>query len=231
MSMINDALKRAQKTRPSNVPGPRLRAAEPSQFANRSLLLVVPALLVFAVLIGAFFLWQAFQNPARNPEPVRAKTIAPENPEPVKPEPVKAKTVVAENPTPKVVPPPVQKAVQQPTQKIVQRPVQIAMASAPKPKPATPKPASVAAPAPTPQKTSVSATPAIAPAPTVVAPPPTPVKLQAIFYSPGRSTAMINGKTVAVGDALKEYRITTITPTSVRIISFTQTNVLTLPPQ
>ncbi|HXS69007.1 MAG TPA: hypothetical protein VN761_09205, partial [Candidatus Polarisedimenticolia bacterium] len=108
---------------------------------------------------------------------------------------------------------------------------QIAAVSVPKPKVAAPKPAFASAPASTPQKTSAPATPSAEPAPIVVAPPPTPVKLQAIFYSPGRSTAMINGKTVAVGDALKEYRITTITPTSVRLISFTQTNVLTLTEQ
>ena len=227
MSMINDALKRAQTKSPSNAAGPQLRPAEPSQFANRSLLLVVPALLVFAVLIGVFFLWQAFQSPARNPEPVRAKTIAPENPEPAGPERVQAKTVVVENPQPKVVQPPVQKIVrQQPVKR-----VQIAAVSVPKPKVVAPKPAFASAPASTPQKTSAPATPSAEPAPMAVAPPPTPVKLQAIFYSPGRSTAMINGKTVAVGDALREYRITTITPTSVRLISFTQTNVLTLTEQ
>src|SRR6185437_4265516 len=146
MSMINDALKRAQTKSPSNAAGPQLRPAEPSQFANRSLLLVVPALLVFAVLIGVFFLWQAFQSPARNPQPVRAKTIAPESPEPVKAEPVKAKTIVAENPQPKVVQQPVRKVVQpQPV-----KPVQLAALSVSKPKVAAPKPVTAAAPAPTP---------------------------------------------------------------------------------
>jgi len=246
MSMINDALKRVQKKSPSAASGPQLRRAEPSQIGNRTLSLMVPVLLVFAVLIGVFFLWEAVQYPARNPEPVKAKTLVAENPEPAKADPVKVKTVVPEIPQSKVAQQPVQKTVQQPVQKVmqrpiqrvvqqpvqkvvqqpaqkpVQRPVQMAMVSVPRPKAEAPKPA----PAPVPQRTE--AAPAPEPAPESVLPPLTPVRLQAIFYAPGRSTAIINGKTMRVGETLNEYRLMAITQTSATLATTRRTNVLTL---
>ncbi len=249
MSKINDALKRAQKKSPSAVAGPQLRPVEPSQLANRTLSLMVPVLLIFAVAIGAFFLWEAFQNPARNPQQVRAKMVAPENPIPqpqiveqpvqkVAPQPIQKIAQqpiqkVVQQPVQKVVQPTVQKIVQQPVQKVVQqpvRPVLMAAVSIPKPKVAAPKPAPVSAPAQSPV-TASAPIPAPEPAPIVVPPPPSPVRLQAIFYSPGHSTAIINGKTLSVGETLKEYRVIAITPSSATLISTTVTNVLKLSEQ
>jgi hypothetical protein len=68
------------------------------------------------------------------------------------------------------------------------------------------------------------------PAVVVVAAPvlqPVP-KLQAIFFAPGHSTAIIGGKTVRAGDALGNFRIAAITQSSVTVFSYTQTNVLVL---
>ena len=66
---------------------------------------------------------------------------------------------------------------------------------------------------------------AISPAPAQIAPPP--LKLQGVFYSPTRPSAMIGGKTVFVGDKVGEFRITAIGRDSATLISATQTNVLT----
>ena len=57
------------------------------------------------------------------------------------------------------------------------------------------------------------------------------LKLQAIFYAPGHSSAMINGKTVKTGDVYKGFRVTAITQTSATLVSATQTNVMTLEEQ
>jgi len=107
--------------------------------------------------------------------------------------------------------------------------------SMPEPKPAAPpvavpetKPAvqPVVATAPAPAApSSVAEKPILAPAVTAPAP---QFKLQAIFYAPGHSSAIISGKTVHAGDTFKGYRITAITQTSATLVSATQTNVMTL---
>jgi hypothetical protein len=56
---------------------------------------------------------------------------------------------------------------------------------------------------------------------------PTP-KLQAIFFAPGHSTAILGGKTVHPGDVIKNFRVAAINQSSVTLFSRTQTNVLVL---
>jgi hypothetical protein len=90
--------------------------------------------------------------------------------------------------------------------------------------PVQPAAAPVAAPSVT---AAVAEKPAPAPAPAQRTPEP-PLKLQAIFYSPGRSSAMINGKSIKVGDVYKGFRVAAITQTSATLVSATQTNVMTL---
>jgi hypothetical protein len=69
------------------------------------------------------------------------------------------------------------------------------------------------------------------PAPASIVSAPEPVlKLKAIFYSPGHTTAIINGKTVKAGDVYKGFRVAAITQTSATLVSATQTNVMTLEP-
>jgi hypothetical protein len=79
-------------------------------------------------------------------------------------------------------------------------------------------PAAPVAPTPAPVVAPVS--PAIAPVPEL--------KLQAIFFSPGHSSAIISGKTVRVGNTLKGFRVAAITEVSATLVSATQTNVMTL---
>lgn len=64
--------------------------------------------------------------------------------------------------------------------------------------------------------------------------PPTPVptrqalppKLQAIFFNQTRPSAMINGKTLYVGNRVGDYRIAAITANSATLVSATSTNIL-----
>jgi hypothetical protein len=81
---------------------------------------------------------------------------------------------------------------------------------------------------------AVAATPAI-PAtnsPALVAeavpPKPAPLKLQAVFFTPPRSLAIINGQRVYVGDSVREFQVVAIGSTSAMLIGPNQTNFLTL---
>ncbi|HEY2082390.1 MAG TPA: hypothetical protein VGI88_06355 [Verrucomicrobiae bacterium] len=53
-------------------------------------------------------------------------------------------------------------------------------------------------------------------------------KLQAIFFVPGHSSAIINGKTVRAGDKVQGFRVAVIDQNSATLVSATQTNVMTL---
>jgi hypothetical protein len=95
-------------------------------------------------------------------------------------------------------------------------------------KPAVPAPAAPGSSAPmashAPLKTAIAAAPAV-PTP---APAPVMLKLQAIFFVPGRSSAIINGKTVQAGDTVQGFRVAAISRAGVTLVSATQTNVVTL---
>ncbi|HET7625377.1 MAG TPA: hypothetical protein VFM25_08930 [Verrucomicrobiae bacterium] len=63
---------------------------------------------------------------------------------------------------------------------------------------------------------------------TPVPPKPATPKLQAIVFSATNPSAIVNGKTVFVGDNVGEFRVAAITPKGARLVSETQTNLLTL---
>ncbi|HLP76105.1 MAG TPA: hypothetical protein VK327_04240 [Candidatus Paceibacterota bacterium] len=112
-------------------------------------------------------------------------------------------------------------------------PVQAATAPVRQVKPAAPiasvKAPAIAAPAPSPVvevKTIVSppsnaTTIAEAPAPKAL-----PPKLQAIFFNNNRPSAMIDGRTVYVGNRIRDYRVAAITPNSAMLVSGATTNIL-----
>ncbi len=56
-----------------------------------------------------------------------------------------------------------------------------------------------------------------APPPPVVLNPPDAPQLQGIFYSPKSPTAIVDGKTVGVGDRYQQYHVTEITKFSVTL--------------
>lgn len=176
MSLVNDALRRAQdaqKKSQAPPPGPQFRPAEPAAPQKRGMGMLVP-LLIAVVAVGALLLILLSRKKTE-----ARQTIV---------EPKPAATIVAVSET--------------------------------KP-PAQP----VAAPAPAPVAPVIAVTPVSPPA--VSAPAPQ-LKLQAIFYAPGHSSAIISGKTVHAGDTFKGYRVTAITQTSATLVSATETNVMTL---
>jgi hypothetical protein len=56
----------------------------------------------------------------------------------------------------------------------------------------------------------------------------TPLKLQAIFFNKTRPAAIINGKSVLVGDRINEFRVTEISVTSVTLTDERRTYLLLL---
>ena len=66
--------------------------------------------------------------------------------------------------------------------------------------------------------------PAVVAAPTPLA----PLRLQAVFYSPPNPSAIISGKTVHVGDSVRELQVVAIGSASALLVNSTQTNFLTL---
>jgi hypothetical protein len=68
-------------------------------------------------------------------------------------------------------------------------------------------------------------------APTNAPPPPqpAPLRLQAIIYSPDRPSATISGKSLFIGERIRDFRLARIDQNSVTLVSATETNLLELP--
>jgi hypothetical protein len=75
MSLINDALKRAQEaqsqTPPAAQPGPQLRPAEPTSYAWHGVGLMLPAALALVAVLVLFLVWEVSRRRSQ-PEEVRA---------------------------------------------------------------------------------------------------------------------------------------------------------------
>jgi hypothetical protein len=58
--------------------------------------------------------------------------------------------------------------------------------------------------------------------------PPPPLKLQGVVYDPKRPSALISGRTVFVGDRIRDFRVVAISADSATLMGAGQTNVLSL---
>ena len=59
--------------------------------------------------------------------------------------------------------------------------------------------------------------------------PPAPLKLQAIVFNPAEPSAIINGKTLFVGDYIREFQVLAISQASATLADGSHTNILRLP--
>jgi len=66
------------------------------------------------------------------------------------------------------------------------------------------------------------------PAAVVEAPPQPEFKLKGIFFNPRRPSAVVNDRTVYVGDRVSGFQVFAITPETVMLGNSTETNVLSL---
>lgn len=207
MSLINDALKRAKATQPKSpsADGPALMRPDFAPMPRRQTGgndLVLPALIVVILLLAALLIWQWMRGDAGEIK-VRARTVATfDNVQPAPPE-----NAPAANPQSQPVPAP-----------------QVAI------------PPTISLPV----DTNKPGTNAVVPEtliptnqlPVTNAPPPAPTyKLQSIFYRAKSPSAVINGKTLFVGDRVGHTaRVTAIGQESVTILTVSgETNVLELP--
>jgi hypothetical protein len=231
MSLINDALKRANQTRkqqPPAVPsGPVMQPqTAPSRSSSLALIVFIAILVVFLAGLGMLLLMRGVQtiqpSMASNPPPktpvvsnsvvkptVTSTAVA--QPAPVaaaRPQPASQPAVV----TPRPSKPTVNTSV------VVTIPVPGAAAAK--------SPAAADTPGPTVSSTAEKAPDA---AEEIAAQPPPNLKLQGIYFRRTNPSAMINGRNVFVGDEVNGARLVQIDRTSVMIEINGRKQVLHLP--
>ena len=252
MSLINDALRRANSDRSSGpqaaAPVPPMQPVDPSPASPR----ILPwAILIFGVgiLAIAAALWfrpkstpQVARNETSTPVAAAAPIAAPiESPAPQPSTPVTGSTVIkaepqtsqpsqrfAAAPEPVKTTTPVEPAVQ-PTQSTA--PIAAVTATPPQPEP-TPAPVVREQPAETkPSEVQIAAA-APAPAETqTVSPEPRQTqapRLQAIYYRFKKPTVVINGKTLSPGQSADGIKVVSIQRTSVEVVQGGKYRTLTL---
>ena len=222
MSLINDALRRAQSAEPLPPPPPpgHFRPVEPQPQARHALGLLVPIALVFIALLVLLLVWEMSRS-SDTPTPVEPRARA------------RASVYVGE---------PAKGAARVPTAPAAQPPVTAPSQSsvpgvdAKQASTLSPAPVSVPAPATTvadanPGSESEAVAIAATNSPAVSnALPAVPVlpKLQGLVYNPRRPCVVLNGKTVFTGERIGAYRVVAIGPDSVTLVGAGQTNVLSL---
>lgn len=213
MSLINDALKRA-KAAQGNTPPPQpelhLRPAEPSQAVRHGLGYAIPAALALLALLILLFAWrltrpEALGVPQGSALSSDATNTSAEPPQALGDLPVRARTGGSAAPANTSLT--AQSPASQTTNLIKQ--------------------GSTGAPA-DPNTNLVSA---LSSSLTNLNPEPpkvVPLKLQGIVVHPTRPSAVINGRTLFVGDRFQSQRVARIGKDSVTLIGNGTTNVLTL---
>lgn len=206
MSLINDALKRAQEAQQKNPatppPGPPLRPAEPRHGRATGPMALLVAVLLLVLAGTGLMLWQWTRMNAKSPP--EGKVVAQPTPAPI-----------ADEPPAGVIQPAGQAAA------VAQKP------EAATPPARLPQPNEPTAPVDSPPPAQAQAGAATT-AGTSATPQPAQLRLQGIFYSARGSTAIINGKSVGVGERIGEARVLAITQESVTLLIAGQTNVLML---
>ena len=201
MSLINDALKRAKAAQPQASQAPLnlpLRPVEPDQRHARHNLGLLLPVGLALVALLALFLVWRW---AQSRQPVEAGEGAVRAVTPAVPAAPVLPAEPAPAPAPVAAPP-------------------VAPAPTPQAEPPAPPLAKV-------QETDAVAE-APAPAPAPAPPKPAPLRLQGILFNPQHPSAMINGKTLFVGDRLGDLRVLAIGQSSVTLANSARTNVLFL---
>ena len=218
MSLINEALKRAKEAQqpPSATPAgfPPLRAVEPAHTSSSSLL--PAATLSLVAMLVLIVIWQWL-----HPRHVAARVAEASIPLPRTAAPMKPPFVPAK--TPAVAP-----AKSPPQTVLAQAPALVVAANPPGAHPATPAPAPAVTPPPAPA--AALAKPVTNPpaAPAEPAPKTPPLNVQAIVFNPSRPSALINGRTLFLGDHISDFRVAAISHRTVTLVKPGKTNVLIL---
>ena len=210
MSLINDALRKAKHSRPPAPSAEVTQALRPIEGAVKPVrtALLLPAVILCLLVVGGVLIGLALnQRSVSTVVTVNAREGAP---------PPLPKTVVDEVPAQQLQPSPSSKPKEM---------ASISVADTPQPT-VTPTPAAASAVA-----TNAGTETAAVQQETVAAIPPKPAVpvVRGIFFNPTRPSAVLNSKTVFVGDMVAGFRVMTITRDTVTVESEGATNVLTLP--
>jgi hypothetical protein len=217
MSLINEALKRAKHAQKKDAPplssSAALRPTEPARPTGINPVTLLPLLFIALVVIGGCIVWIALRSDTAlsTPQTVQAKSV----PRSVAPSPKTESQPMIGQP------------VTAPSQPVAQPSPTVALATD-SATPASAPAQSVPVESPTISKTTLTTAQQVVTASAPPPPPPMP-KLQAIFYSPQRPTAVLDGRIVLIGKTVGEYRVVDISQESVTVVRAGQTNVLKMP--
>jgi len=204
MSLINDALKRAKAVQdqvpPPATPGPQFRPAEAERYARQGVGLMVPVAFAVVALLALLLVWSFHRGRSTGTQQVAdVQAQVQPQPAPAAPEPVSP--------------------------------------ADPPPSPGASGPVAPPAQAGSSPASAVTTTVAVgvppAPAAAVIPPPPAisqppPPKLQGIVFNSRRSSALISGKTLFIGDYLGDLRLVAIGKNTATLSAAGQNIVLTL---
>ena len=223
MSLINDALRRASQQKRARAPEPSsLPPLQPVEYRRRPnlwpLAIIVPSVCILLGLAG-FFFW-AFAEHRRSVPPPATTSAAADS----RDERTESTASVGTDP---VVERRAEFLTHQPAEAVspAPQPLVTEAPTATKGPPAVPRVVVSVTNASSAAETNTNpeATAAEAPA---AAPPP---KLQGIYYSRSRPSAVLNGKAVRVGEIIEGVRVISIERESVTLEQGGKTNVLRLP--
>lgn len=217
MSLINEALKRAKAAQEQTPPPsaehlPLHPVDDPEAAVTHGIGLALPVAFAVVALLLLFFAWRIYMDRGQSDaSPLLVAAKSGQAPAISAPPAPAAQALAVPDPEPAPVQPAptapsTNAALQAQTPAVTAKPVE-----EPKPQP------EAAAPA------------AAAPASEPAAPKLPPLALQGVVYSRTRPSAVINGKTVFVGERIREYRVIAITPETATLVGNGQTNVLMLP--
>ena len=228
MSLINDALKRAESEKRAaqpSAPTPPLQPVESAPSSGTSPLLLGGIFLLGLGAIGiAAALWfggRTTQVVQTTPVPEPAKVGSATSPIPADRSAHITTTTQTSSPTP-----PATSNIASTQATIASTPVAAVTNTASLPPKSTPKP--VAATTPPPPTTTTKSAASITPPATTATPQTNPIRLQSIFYRLKNPTVILNGKTLGVGESVDGIKIVSIQRTSVEIVQNGKYRTLTL---
>ena len=229
MSLINDALRRAKQVQQeahAPLAGPPLRPVDPPAYVRHGVGIFVPVSMTIVALLGLLLLWQIYQrrDSGQPAEPsAQTRTVAQDR---APTEPVQPSAQSLATPATQTQQKPATAAVNSPKPQEAKAPVSSpTLASV---NPAPPDSGTTAASSSTNVAAQTSAVSNLAAAVEPVLPKPEPLKLQGIVFNPKRPSTVISGRTLFLGDRIREFRITAIHQDSVTLVGGGRTNILSL---
>ena len=239
MSLINDALKRAESEKRAARPsGPPLQPAESTPARGTSPLLLGG---IFLLALGAIAIAAALWFGGRTTQVVQTTSPTTSIPAPASETAKVGSAVPADRgdrpaPVPSTAPTTQYKTLPSTLTTVTSTPAAIAFPiqqttpntvtnTASFPPKSTPKPVAATSSAPT---TTMKSTASVTPPATTATPQAKPIRLQSIFYRLKNPTVILNGKTLGVGETVDGIKIVSIQRTSIEIVQNGKYRTLTL---